>query len=271
MKPRSQVITADGFDTNVAEKMPKIRKLEESPPLILEEEHPSLQEDPPDALPEMKCPEKPIEKKGIFEAPKKGIESEQTLDVLRLIEDLHDQLLASSQVNRVMEMDLTSHQKTIHQFARDNQELRHQLETLNKEHQRLKGLQSESAYLQEENADALERIKELHQALREAKETLNKVTREKEAALNRVDDLEAQIEQNEVIKIKGKFKEKEASLFSEENKELRSKLEETLAKNMDLEKKYESLKKSFHEVKESLTLLRDSYKTNYYNLSEKSE
>jgi chromosome segregation ATPase len=145
------------------------------------------------------------------------------------------------------------------------------LETLNKEHQRLKGLQSESAYLQEENADALERIKELHQELREAKETLNKVTREKEAALNRVDDLEAQIEQNEVIKIKGKFKEKEASLFSEENKELRSKLEETLAKNMDLEKKYESLKKSFHEVKESLTLLRDSYKTNYYNLSEKSE
>jgi DNA repair exonuclease SbcCD ATPase subunit len=270
MKPRSQVIAADGFDTNVAEKMPKIRKMEESLPLPLEEEEQPLQEDHPDPVPQIKSPEKPIERKVIFEAPKKGIDTEQSLDVLRLIEDLHAQLLASAQAKRVMEMDLASHQKTVHQLARDNQELRHQMETLTKEHQGLKELQSESIYLQEENADALERIKEFQQELRDARETLSKVTKEKEEALSRIDDLESQIEESEVLKIKGKFKEKEASLFSEENQELRSKLEETLAKNTDLERKYEALKKSFNEVRESLTLLRDSCKANYYNLSENS-
>jgi predicted nuclease with TOPRIM domain len=64
------------------------------------------------------------------------------------------------------------------------------------------------------------------------------------------------------------LKEREASHFSEENRELRSKLEETLTQNMDLERKYEAVRKSFNEVRESLILLRDSCKTNYYNLSE---
>jgi hypothetical protein len=40
---------------------------------------------------------------------------------------------------------------------------------------------------------------------------------------------------------------------------------------LDLEKKYETLKQSFNEVRESLTFLRDSCKANYYNLSEGSE
>ena len=63
-----------------------------------------------------------------------------------------------AQTKRALEMDLSSYQKTIHQLAQDNQELRRQLETLTKEHQSLKEFQSESIYLQEENADALERI-----------------------------------------------------------------------------------------------------------------
>jgi len=268
MKVRSQVMTADGFDKNVAEKMPKIRKLEEPLPLPPEEESHPLEEDRHEPILKMKSPEKETERKVIFESPKKGIETEQGLDVLRLIEDLHAQLLASAQTKRAMEVDLSSYQKTIHQMAQDNQELRRQLEALTKEHQRLKEFQSESVYLQEENADALERIKELQQELREAKETLTKVIREKEEALDRIHALESQIEKSEVLEIKGKLKEREASYFSEENQELRSRLEEALAQNMDLERKCEALRKSFSEVKESLTLLRDSCKTSYYNLSE---
>ena len=271
MKPRSQVITADGFDTNVAEKMPKIRKLEEPLPLPLEEEFQPLKEDHPEPIPEMRSPEKQTERKVIFESPKKGIETEQSLDVLKLIEDLHAQLLAAAQTKRALEMDLTSYRKTIHQLTQDNQELRRQLETLSREHTRLKELQSESIYLQEENVDALERIKEFQQELREMREALNKVTQEREEAFDRIHDLESQIEQNEVVKIKGKLKEREASLFSEENRELQSKLEETLSQNMDLERKYETLRKSFNEVRESLTLLRDSCKKNYYSLSETPE
>jgi DNA repair exonuclease SbcCD ATPase subunit len=269
MKPRSQVITADGFDKNVAEKMPKIRKLEESLPTPLEAEPQPLKEDRPEMIQEMRSSEKQVEKTVIFQPPK--AETEQTVDVLKLIEDLHAQLLASARTKRALEMDLTSYQKTIHQLAQDNQELRHQLEALSKEHQRLKELQSESIYLQEENTDALERIKEFQLELREMREALMKATQEREEALERIRDLESQMEQNEVFKIKGKLKEREASLFSEENRELQSKLEEALARNMDLERKYESLKKSFNEVRESLTFLRDSCKTNYYNLSENPE
>jgi chromosome segregation ATPase len=271
MKPRNQVLTADGFDTNVAEKMPKIRKLEEPLPSPLEAESRPLKEDHPEPSPEIRSPENQPEKKMIFESPRKGIETEQSLDVLKLIEDLHSQLLAAAQTRRALEMDLTSFRKTIHQLTQDNQELRRQLDAVSKEHQSLKEVQSESVYLQEENADALERIKEIQEQLRETKDALTKVAREREEAFDRIRDLESQTEQSEVVRIREKLKEREASLFSEENRALQSRLEEALSKNMDLERKYETLKKSFNEVKESLTFLRDSCKADYYSLSENPE
>jgi chromosome segregation ATPase len=271
MKPRSQAVTADGFDTNVAEKMPKIGKPEGSLPLPLEEEPQPLKGDHQEPIPEIRSQGNQAERKLIFESPRKGIEAEQSLDVLKLIEDLHAQLLSSAQTKRALEMDLTSYRKTMHQLSQDNQELLRQLEGLKSEHQRLKEVQSESIYLQEENADAQERIKAFQQQLREARETLTRVTREKEESLERIRELESQIEQGEVHKIRGKLKEREAVLFSEENRELQAKLEEAIARNMDLEKKYETLKKSFHEVRDSLTFLRDSCKANYYNLSENPE
>jgi len=276
MKPRSQAATEDGFDTNVAQKMPRIRKLEgphtlhvELGPQPHEEEDQTLVDTT--LVPETSSPEKQIERTVIFESLQKGIETEQSLDVLKLIEDLHAQLLASAQTKRALEMDLASYKKSIQQLAQDNQELRRQWEALSKENQKLKELQSESIYLQEEHTDALERIKEFQQELREMKKALSKATQEREEAIDRIHGLESQIEQSEVIKIKGKLKEREASLFSEENRELQTKLEEALARNTDLARKYETLKKSFSEVRESLTFLRDSCKANYYNLPESAE
>jgi chromosome segregation ATPase len=271
MKPRSQVITADGFDTNVAEKMPKIRKLEEPLPSPSEVELQALEGDRLEPMPEVGTLENEPERKATFESPKKGVEVGQGLDVLKLIEDLHAQLLASGQTRRALEMDLASYKKSMHQLAQDNRELRHQVETLNREHQRLRESQSESIYLQEENADALERIKAFQQELREMREAVTQATRERDEALDRIRDLESQMEQNEVAKIRGKLKEREASLFFEENRELQSKLEEALTQNRDLETKYGTLKKSFDEIKESLTFLRDSCKASYYNLSENAE
>jgi len=275
MKPRIQTVTADGFETNVAQKMPKIRKLEEPHTLILEQD-PQPQEKEGNQtpigdqtfLPEMSLSEKQTERKAIFESSQKGIASESSLDVLKLIEDLHGQLLASAQIKKALEMDLASYKKSIQQLSQDNQELRRQWEALSKEDQKLKEIQSESIYLQEEHADALERIKEFQQEVREMKKALTRATQEREEALDRIRELQSQVEQTEVMKIKGKLKEREASLFSEENRELQSKLEEALARNTDLERKYETLKKSFGEVRESLTFLRDSCKANYYNLSE---
>ncbi len=271
MKPRSHAIAADGFDTNVAEKMPKIRKLEEPLHSPLEEESPSPREDRHKPILEIRPLEREIGGKITLESPEKRVETEQSLEVLNLIEDLHAQLLASAQTKRALEMDLVSYKRTIHQLSQDNQELHRQAEALRKEHQELKEFQSESYYLQEENTDALEKIKEFQQELRDMRESLNKAIQEKEEVLNRMGELEFQMEQNEVVKIKGKLKEREASLFSEENRELQSRLDKALAQNLDLEKKYETLKKSFHEVRESLTFLRDSCKANYYNLSENTE
>ena len=271
MKGRSEMVTGDGFDKNVAEKMPKIRKLEEPFSSNLEAEALLQKEDLQETIQEVKPLEKEVEKKFIFEPPKKGTETEQDLDVLKLIEDLHTQLLASARTKRALEMDLTSQQKTIHQLAQDNQALRRQLEGLNEEVQRLKKIQSESVYLKEENTDALERIQEFQQELRDLKGTLAQTTQERDEALHRIHELESQIEQNDILKIKRRLKEREASYLFEEGQELQVKLEEALAQNMDLESKYQTLRKSFNEVRESLTLLRDSCKKDYYNLPEISE
>jgi chromosome segregation ATPase len=267
MKSRGQAITDDGFEKNVAEKMPKVKKEEFSPPHS-EVEAQVLKEEPQEMSQEVGSLDQEIEKERIFEAPKIAAATEKNLDVSQLVEDLHTQILALGRTKRALEMDLTSHQKSIHQLAQDNKELRSQVEDLSREVQRLREVQAESLYLKEENVDALERIQEFQRELKTTRETLELATRERDAAQIRIHDLEAQIEQNEVLRVKSKLKEREASLFSEENRELRARLEEILAQNLDLEKKYTSMRKSFSEVRESLTLLRDSCKANYYNLSE---
>jgi len=166
---------------------------------------------------------------------------------------------------------LASSQKTIQQLARENQILGIQIEGLKKELQRFREIQSELAYLEEENEDALEKISAMQGETKVLKESLANAARERDQALDQIQLLEAKIEQNDLVRMKGRLKEREVSQFSAENQELRARWEEALAQNIDLEKKYEALRKSFNEVKESLTLLRDACKTNYYNLSETPE
>ena len=143
MKIKTQVATADGFDRSVAEKMPKMRKTEE--PLLKEqvEEFEPFEEDRPEVTQEVKPQEKPLEKKPIFEPSRAATESIQDLDVLRLIEDLHTQLLVSSRAKKALEMDVASQQKTIHQLAQDNKDLRIQLDAERKELQGFRELHAE--------------------------------------------------------------------------------------------------------------------------------
>jgi DNA repair exonuclease SbcCD ATPase subunit len=266
MKVRGQMVTDDGFDKNVADKMPKVKQEEEFSPPDQEVEIQRVEEDHQGMIQEVKSPEKEPERKVVFEPRKIAPETDKNLDVLRLIEDLHNQLLALGRTKRALEMDLASNQKTIHQLAQDNRELRSRLADSTKEVQGLKEVQAETIYLKEENADALERIQGFQKELKAIRETLELTTRERDEAQSRIQDLESQIEQSEILRVKGKMKEREASLFAEENRELRTRLEEVLSQNMDLERKYGDMRQSFHEVKESLTLLRDSCKTDYYNL-----
>jgi chromosome segregation ATPase len=266
MKVKGQMVADDGFDKNVADKMPKVKKEEEFSPPDQEAEIQGVEEDHQEMVQEVRSPEKEPEREVVFETRKVSPEMDKNLDVSRLIEDLHNQLLALGRTKRALEMDLTSSQKTIHQLAQDNRELRSRLADLNKEVQSLNEVQAETKYLREENTDALERIQEFQKELKAMRQTLELTTRERDEGQSRIQDLESQIEQNEILRVKGKMKEREASLFAEENRELRARLEQVLAQNMELERKYGDMRQSFHEVKESLTLLRDSCKTDYYNL-----
>ncbi len=273
MKMKPQIMTVDGFDRSVAEKMPKMRKMEE--PLLQEqEEELTTSREPLREVIEESRPreisEQGIGKKTVLESSKTAPEKGQEIDILHLVEDLHTQLLVSSRTQKALEMDLAARQKTIQQLAQDNRELRNQLELEKKEIQKFREAHAESVYLKEENEEALLKIQELQQELRVTKERLGKALQEREEALNRIRQLELQMDESELFKIKGKMKEREASHFYEENVELQSRLQEALAKNEELEKRYNLLKRSFQEVKESLTVLRDSYKKSYYNLTETS-
>jgi chromosome segregation ATPase len=168
-------------------------------------------------------------------------------------------------------LDASASQKTIQKLTQENKVLEVQLEGLKKEMTRLQEVRSEISYLEEENADALERITALQEEMKALRETLSKAVQERDQALGQIRTLESRIEQSDLLRIKEKLREREVSHYAVENQEIQARLEESLQQNMDLEKKYEALKKSFHEVKESLTLLRDNCKTNYYNLNDKPE
>jgi chromosome segregation ATPase len=267
MRVRGQPVTDDGFDKNVAEKMPKVKRQEEFPPPEIEVQ--PLKEDPQEIRTEVRSQEVEIEREVILPPPQS--KERDKPEVSRLIEDLHTQLLVLGKTKRALEMDLASDRKALFQLAQDNKELRAQLEDLTEELQRLREVQRETLYLREENIDALERIRDLQQEFRSVRESFDLASRERDEALSRIRDLESQIEEKELLGIKGKLKEREASHFAEENRELRERLEEVLSQNIDVERKYEEIRRSFNEVRESLTLLRDSCKTNLYNLSEDLE
>jgi chromosome segregation ATPase len=271
MKARGQIMVGngfDGFDKNVAEKMPKMRKEEEvSPAAPVSEEALPIHEASQGIEPAEKAAEK---KAALIPQPDEG-PGEENLEVLKLIEDLHGQLLISNRTKRALEIDLVSSQKMFQQLAQENKALGIQIESLKKELHKSEEIQSELAYLEEENEDALERITALQGELKGLRETLVKTTQERDQAFAQIQILEAKIEQNDLLRIKGKLKEREASQFSEENEDLRRRLELALTQNVDLEKRYGVLKKSFNEVKESLTLLRDACKTSYYNPSDSPE
>ncbi len=263
MKVRDQILMGDGFDKNVAVKMPKVKKEDEFPLSDLAENLQPAKEEPLEAVSSEKEQEKVVPP-----LPKGRKESGPNLDILRLVDDLHAQLLTSSQTKRALEIDLASSRKTIHQLIQDNRELRDELQDLKEEMRTFKEIQVEKAYLKEENEDALEKIQQFQRELKDLKEALAQATQQREEALERVHGLESQMEQIELVRMREKLREREAAHFAEESRELRSRLEEAMVQNMELDRKYEEMRRSFGEVRESLTLLRDSCKANYYNLSE---
>ncbi len=268
MRVRGQTIADDGFEKNVAEKMPKVKWQEElgSPGSeVLPEKDDQLEASPDGRVREG------ISEKEIPFPPPPVREKEERPDVSSLIEDLQAELLTLGKAKRALELDLISDRKTIFRLTEENRELRTQVESLKKEIQRLKELETEALYLREENGDALEKIGALREELRSIRGALESAIKERDGLLARIHSLESQAEEREILRIRGKLKEREAFHFAEENRELRARLEGLLSENLDLERKYEEVKRSFLEIRESLALLRDSCKTNLYSLAENPE
>lgn len=268
MKPKTHILTSDGFDTMVAEKMPKIKRLEDEIQQERIEERQLSEKEHQEVSEKIQLSEGRLRRLGGEESLKEVYISEQGLDVTNLIDDLHNQLLSSNRIRRALELDIVSHQKTIHQLIKDNKDLHIQIEDLKNELQRFKEIHFETVYLKEENEDALEKIHQFQEELRQVRENLSRTEKEKEELQKRIQELESQMDQKEIYIIKGRMKEREASHFYEENQELQTRLNEALNQNLEMEKKYESLKRSFREVKDSLTLLRDSCKKDFYQSHE---
>jgi DNA repair exonuclease SbcCD ATPase subunit len=301
MKPRQSFLDDDGFERNVAEKMPRIRKEEERvspfavrppaepvreplPVRPLERDLPLAEPEPakaPEAVPSAARPETaPAEaRKPPSEAPapkvsfqsfreERAAAAEPLAGIGKLIEDLHGQLLSSDRTRRAMELDLAAARKAVHQLTQENRELRSQLSEIGEEVQRFKTLQEEAAYLEEENEDARERINALQGELKTLRDLLDQAEREREAAQARARDLEGQVDRTGIHSIRGRLMEREIAHFTEENRKLQESLKEVLDQKADLENRHETLRKSFDEVRESILLLRDSCKTSYYNLAD---
>ena len=93
MKLRDPMLISDGFEKSVAEKMPRVKREEERPFSPVKTEPPPPLEAPVETRPIEFEPEM----KGTPPPPKKSEGKDQNFDVLKLIEDLHNQLLLSSQ------------------------------------------------------------------------------------------------------------------------------------------------------------------------------
>jgi len=78
----------------------------------------------------------------------------------------------------------------IRHMANENKALGIQVEGLKKELQSLQEIQSEVAYLEEENEDALERITVLQGEIKALKEGLARALQEKDQALGQIQTLE---------------------------------------------------------------------------------
>jgi hypothetical protein len=302
MKPRQSFLDDDGFERNVAEKMPRIRKEEERlspfamrppaepardpvPVRIPERDLPAPEPElaktlAPEAIPAAVLPKTPFgeTRKPPVEAPapkvsfrsfreERAAPAEPAAGIGKLIEDLHAQLLSSDRTRRAMEIDLAASRKSVLQLTQENRALRNELREIKEEVQRLKAIQDESIYLEEENEDARERIIALQGELKSLREVLDQAVRDREAIQARVLELEGQVDRTEVHSIRGRLMEREIAHFAEENRKLQESLREALDQKTDLEERHEALRKSFDEVRDSILLLRDSCKTSYYNLA----
>ena len=111
---------------------------------------------------------------------------------MKLIEDLHAQLLASNRTKRALEMDLASSQKTIQQLAQENQILGIQIEGFKKELQRFGRFSPNWPILRRRTKTPLEKISAMQGEMKVLKESLANTARERDQALDQIQMLGGQ-------------------------------------------------------------------------------
>lgn len=188
-------------------------------------------------------------------------------DVLRIVGQLKGQLLALETTKRALERELSTVRRQVEHLAADNKGLRAELEAAEVAQADLSRLREENALLEEESADVLSRLEQLKADSEEQRERLATLALENQASAAELTSLRAASADGEMLRIKAEFLDKEKFSLAEENAQLGRECEEIKDERDGLAREVITLKKSLREIRESLLLVRDSSRSDYYDLT----
>jgi len=269
---------ADGFESSVAQRMPKTRtgarpdrvaslrevvRPEAEAADALRPAPPETAERPPQTA-RLEPLERPVK---LPESLAGGRPGEAAGDVLRIVGQLKGQLLALETTKRALERELSTTRRQVEHLAADNLALRGELEAAEAAQAELARLRHENALLEEETADVLARLEQLKAEGEEQREHLSALAQEHAAAAVELEGLRAASAEGELLRIKAEFMEQEKASLSQENAQLGRECEGLKDERDALGREVATLKKQLKEIRESLLLVRDSARSDYYDLT----
>lgn len=261
----------DGFESSVAQRMPQTKTQTRSEKLTSLREVARPEAEAPATAPETAerpaaARLEPVEKVPRPLAPKAEAPPEGG-DVLRIVGQLKGQLLALETTKRALERELSTARRQVEHLAADNKALRGELESAAAAQAELLRLREENALLDEETADVLSRLEGLRSEGEESRERLAALAQENQAAGEELARLRLAASEGEMLRIKAEFLEKEKGSLSAENTQLARECEVLKDERDGLFREAASLKKSLKEIRESLLMVRDSARSDYYDLT----
>jgi chromosome segregation ATPase len=188
-------------------------------------------------------------------------------DVLRIVGQLKGQLLALETTKRALERELSTARRQSEQLAADNLALRRELDAAGAAQAEVARLREENTLIEEESVDILSRLEQLRTENEAQRELLATLSGERQAAMEEIDRLRAAGGESELLSIKAEFLEKERQSLAEENTQIGRECEGLKDEAGALRREAAALRKQLKEIKESLLLVRDSARSDYYNLA----
>jgi chromosome segregation ATPase len=268
----------DGFESSVAQRMPSTKAQAPREPKPLREvptepEPEEMAAEPGPPAPEAEAAaqalrqqlrERPVRLPDAVARQQGALEGG---DVLRIVGQLKGQLLALETTKRALERELSTARRQVEPLAADNKALREQLEVARAAQAEVERLREENALLEEEASDVLGRLEQFRRQNEEQRTRLDTLGQEQQAAAEELARLRSADTEGEFLRIKAEFLEKEKTSLAAENAQLGRECEELKDERDALGREVGALKKALKEIRESLLLVRDSARSDYYDLT----